>query len=107
MSIPSDPVGRQSLENFLAHIVITAGTRIALSQAGVTDPRVHLAAGTALGVVVPLVLTHLARGVLGGGVMKGVSGRGGSGISKSFRPDMERASSQPLSSSLPRVRERT
>ena len=52
-------VGRRSLEIFLAHIVITSGTRIALAQAGVTDPWIHLTAATTLGVVLPVVFASL------------------------------------------------
>lgn len=47
-------VGRRSLEIFLAHIVVTAGTRIALVKLGVTDVWIHLGAGTVLGIIVPL-----------------------------------------------------
>lgn len=53
-------LGRRSLEIFLAHIVVASGTRIVLVQAGVSDPWVHLAAGTALGVGVPVVLAMAA-----------------------------------------------
>ena len=52
-------VGRRSLEIFLAHIVVASGARIALAQAGVTDPWLHLVAGTVLGVVLPLVVAAL------------------------------------------------
>jgi fucose 4-O-acetylase-like acetyltransferase len=52
-------VGRRSLEIFLAHIVVTSGTRIALAQAGIADPWVHLIVATALGVVVPLALASI------------------------------------------------
>lgn len=53
-------VGSRSLEIFLAHIVVASGTRIVLVQAGVIDPAVHLFAGTATGVVVPLLLARAA-----------------------------------------------
>jgi fucose 4-O-acetylase-like acetyltransferase len=53
-------VGRRSLEIFLAHIVVASGTRIVLVQVGVIDPVVHLLAGTALGVVVPLLVARAA-----------------------------------------------
>ena len=49
-------VGRRSLEIFLAHVVVASGTRIVLVEAGVTDPWVHVLAGTVLGVLVPLGL---------------------------------------------------
>jgi fucose 4-O-acetylase-like acetyltransferase len=54
-------VGRGSTEILLAHIVVASGTRIALTQAGVTDPWVHLVAGTSLGVGAPLLLRAWAR----------------------------------------------
>ncbi|MCF6376297.1 acyltransferase [Nocardioides KLBMP 9356] len=54
-------VGRRSLEIFLAHIVVTAGTRIALVRLEVTDVWVHLVAGTVLGLVVPLAVAALAE----------------------------------------------
>ena len=54
-------VGRRSLEIFLAHIVVASGTRIVLAQLGVTDPFLHLAAGTVLGVVAPLLLAGMAE----------------------------------------------
>ena len=38
-------LGRRSLEIFVAHIVFTAGVRIALLQAGVTDLTAHVVAG--------------------------------------------------------------
>lgn len=53
-------VGRRSLEIFLAHIVVASGTRIVLVQLGVTDPVLHLTAGTVLGVVTPLLLVGVA-----------------------------------------------
>jgi len=49
-------VGRRSLEIFLAHIVVASGSRILLVQAGVTAPWVHLATGTSLGVLIPVVV---------------------------------------------------
>jgi fucose 4-O-acetylase-like acetyltransferase len=54
-------VGRRSLEIFLAHIVVASGTRIILVQGSVTDPWMHLAAGTALGVAVPIVVASLVE----------------------------------------------
>jgi fucose 4-O-acetylase-like acetyltransferase len=56
-------VGRRSLEIFLAHIVVTAGTRIALMELEVTDVWVHLVAGTVLGLLVPIALAVLAERV--------------------------------------------
>jgi fucose 4-O-acetylase-like acetyltransferase len=56
-------VGRRSLEIFLAHIVVASGTRIILVQVGVTDPWMHLAVGTALGVAVPVVMATVVERV--------------------------------------------
>lgn len=47
-------VGRRSLEIFLAHIVVTAGTRIVLVKLEVTDMWMHVIAGTVLGLIVPI-----------------------------------------------------
>jgi fucose 4-O-acetylase-like acetyltransferase len=54
-------LGRRSLEIFLAHIVVASGTRIVLVQLGVTDAGVHLVVGTALGVVVPVVVASVVE----------------------------------------------
>lgn len=54
-------VGRRSMEIFLAHIVVASGARIALVQAGVSDPWLHLLVGAALGVVVPIALAHVVE----------------------------------------------
>lgn len=54
-------IGRRSLEIFLAHIVVASGTRIVLVQAGVSDPWVHLVAGTTLGVVAPVTIAVVAE----------------------------------------------
>ena len=54
IAAPISVLGRRSLEIFLAHIVVASGTRIVLSQLGVTDPWVHLVAGTTLGTIVPV-----------------------------------------------------
>ena len=55
LGVPLALIGRRSLEIFLAHIVVASGTRILLVQVGVTDPWVHVLAGTSSGVVVPVV----------------------------------------------------
>lgn len=55
------PIGRRSLEIFLAHIVVASGTRVVLVQVGVTDPWVHLMLGTGLGVVIPIVIASVAE----------------------------------------------
>ena len=54
-------IGRRSLEIFLAHIVVTAGTRIALVRLDVTDVWVHVIAGTVLGLLVPIGLAVAAE----------------------------------------------
>lgn len=55
------PIGRRSLEVFLAHIVVASGTRILLAQAGIADLAVHLVLGVALGVLVPIALAVVAE----------------------------------------------
>ena len=55
------PIGRRSLEIYLAHIVVASGTRIVLLKAGVDDLAVHLVAGVVLGVLVPMALAALAE----------------------------------------------
>jgi fucose 4-O-acetylase-like acetyltransferase len=55
------PIGRRSLEIYLAHIVVASGTRILLLQMGVDDLRLHLVAGVLLGVTVPMALAALAK----------------------------------------------
>lgn len=54
-------VGRRSLEIFLAHIVVTAGTRIVLVKLEVTDVWVHVMAGTVLGLLVPIGFAVVAE----------------------------------------------
>lgn len=54
-------LGRRSLEIFLAHIVVASGTRIVLVQIGVFDPRLHLVAGTTLGVGIPVAVAMVAE----------------------------------------------
>lgn len=61
MAAPVALLGRRSLEIFLAHIVVSSGTRIALVQVGVTDPAVHLGAGTILGLVAPVAVVLVAE----------------------------------------------
>ena len=61
LSAPVALIGRRSLEIFLAHIVVSSGTRILLQQAGVDDPWVHIVAGTTLGVVVPIAAAVVAE----------------------------------------------
>lgn len=54
-------LGRHSMEIFLAHILITAGTRILLLRLGVVDSTIHIVAGTTLGTSIPLVLVPLSK----------------------------------------------
>lgn len=56
-------LGRRSLEIFLAHIIFTAATRIALEQAGVLSVAPHLVLGTLMGVAGPLALWWLGARV--------------------------------------------
>lgn len=50
------PVGRRSLEIYLAHIVAASGVRILLLGAGVHSLAAHLVLGVLVGVVAPMVL---------------------------------------------------
>lgn len=54
-------VGERSLEIFLAHIVATAGTRVALVAAGVHDLVPHLLLGLLAGLVFPIGLWWLGE----------------------------------------------
>ncbi len=54
-------IGRRSLEIFLAHIVVTSGTRIVLSKLGVDDLVVHLVLATTLGVLIPIWMAVIAE----------------------------------------------
>lgn len=54
-------VGQHSLEIFLAHIIATAGTRIALDRLGVETLWVQVPAGVAVGVLLPLGLWWVGR----------------------------------------------
>ncbi len=56
-------VGRESLPVYLAHIMVTAGVRIALVACGVTNMWVHLAVAVPLAVAFPLVLERVTRPV--------------------------------------------
>ncbi|TPW76095.1 acyltransferase family protein [Schumannella soli] len=49
-------LGERSLEIFLAHILATAGARIALQRFGVDDPTAQIVLGTAAGLAFPLAL---------------------------------------------------
>ena len=53
-------LGLRSLQVYVAHVLATAGTRIALLKAGVGDPAVHVAAGWTAGLAVPLLLAAVA-----------------------------------------------
>lgn len=54
-------LGRYSMEIYLAHILATAATRIALGLVGVESAVVHLLAGTLAGVLLPLLLVPVAK----------------------------------------------
>lgn len=54
-------LGKRSLEIFLAHVVATTLTRLALSGLGVDEVWVHLVLGSAAGILVPLVLWWVGR----------------------------------------------
>ncbi|WP_203567994.1 acyltransferase family protein [Aestuariimicrobium ganziense] len=60
---PLSLLGRESLAIYLAHILATAGTRIALELVGVSQVTVHVLLGTVLGVAAPLLLVVITRRV--------------------------------------------
>jgi fucose 4-O-acetylase-like acetyltransferase len=47
--------GRRTMHLFLIHLLFTAGTRIVLVRAGVTDLATHIVLGTAAGIAGPLL----------------------------------------------------
>lgn len=53
-------VGRRSLPIFLAHILFTAGTRVALSRMGLTSLSGQLGMGALGGILMPIALSSLA-----------------------------------------------
>ena len=54
-------LGRASLFVYLAHTVFSGAVRIALLQAGIEDPALHLALGVAAGLAGPMLLAPLLR----------------------------------------------
>lgn len=58
--------GRNSLAIFLAHIIAAAGVRAMLMRLGFENPGVHSVIGTAVGVLIPLLLIRLAPRVHAG-----------------------------------------
>lgn len=54
-------LGQASMAIFLAHTIFSAGLRIALVAAGITDPVLHIGLGTGVGVLAPLGLWLAAR----------------------------------------------
>jgi fucose 4-O-acetylase-like acetyltransferase len=54
-------VGERSLEIFLAHAIFIAATRVVLLQLGDAPMLVHVCLGTLVGILGPLLLTHMAR----------------------------------------------
>lgn len=59
LGMSTEALGRNSMAIFLAHTIFSAGVRIALAQAGVTDPVLNLVLGIVAGLVGPLVLAAL------------------------------------------------
>lgn len=49
-------IGMNSFIIYLAHIIPEAGIRVVLLQLGITDPLIHVTAGTLLGLFAPLLL---------------------------------------------------
>lgn len=54
-------LGRNVIAIYVMHILATAGTRIILRMVGVEVPIIHLAIGTAAGVIVPLLILKLLQ----------------------------------------------
>lgn len=54
-------VGQHTMAIFVVHILLTAGTRIALGQIGIRNWIVIVILGTILGVVLPLIADRIAR----------------------------------------------
>lgn len=54
-------LGRYSLEIFLVHSIVSAGVRVALLHAGITQPSMHLLAGCIAGIFIPTTLGSIAR----------------------------------------------
>lgn len=54
-------LGRASMAIYVAHIIFTAATRIALSSAGISDVAVHVVVGTAVGILGPLAMYLAAK----------------------------------------------
>ena len=55
------PIGRRSLEIYLAHIVAASGIRILLLETGVDNLAVHLVVGVTFGVLAPMALAAAAK----------------------------------------------
>lgn len=66
-------LGRRSLDIYLAHIVMASGTRIVLSQLGVTSIWVFVVVGTAVGVLGSVLAGTVARKIRLGWVFDGPS----------------------------------
>lgn len=66
-------LGRRSLDIYLAHVIIAAGTRIVLTQLGVTSLWVFVIAGFAMGMVGSLIVGSAARRMKLGWVFDGPS----------------------------------
>ncbi|WP_370830377.1 acyltransferase family protein [Kocuria sediminis] len=56
---PLQLVGQRTLEVFVMHYSLYAGTRVLLMHAGVENPAFHLVAGISVGVLVPVFLSWL------------------------------------------------
>jgi len=54
-------IGQRTMPIFLAHLLFTAGARIALAQVGMTDFTMIVVAGTLLGVALPLIAYEIGE----------------------------------------------
>lgn len=61
VSGPVAALGRQSLSIYLAHILAASGFRIIVSGFGYEDQVLHLVGGVVAGILLPLLLTRVAR----------------------------------------------
>lgn len=54
-------LGKRTMAIYLIHIILTAGTRVMLLKLGLTDLGLHVVAGTAMGVAVPLAVDAVVQ----------------------------------------------
>ena len=62
-------IGQRTMPIFLAHLLFTAGGRIAMAQVGLTDFSMIVVVGTLLGVILPLVAYEIGEKLRLGAVL--------------------------------------